>query len=87
MKAELMRFWFEFDVPDFNSLKRGCGVTAYSYDDAILLLQQSLFRNNPMPLVADVIENVDIRTLDQGHIIPNIGAPSLRGVWYPNLTS
>jgi hypothetical protein len=28
-------------------------------------------------------ENLDIRTLDQGHVIPNMKDPTLRGVWFP----
>jgi hypothetical protein len=33
--------------------------------------------------VADVIENVDIRTLDQNHVVPNIGPCNVHGLWYP----
>jgi hypothetical protein len=26
-----------------------------------------------------------VRDLDQGHVIPNMGPPNLRGVWFPML--
>jgi hypothetical protein len=32
-----------------------------------------------------IIVDVDVRDLDQGHVIPNMGPPNLRGVWYPML--
>jgi len=38
----------------------------------------------PLPFpVASSIEDVDIRTLDQGHVIPNMLPPSWRGIWFP----
>ena len=77
--VELTRFWFEFD----GSIISGYGVTAYSYDDAIRLLKEIIFRDRPMPDIKSVVENIDVSTLHEGKILPNIGAPSFRGVWYP----
>jgi hypothetical protein len=37
--------------------------------------------------VLEVVEDVDVRDLDQGHVVPNIGPVNFRGVWYPNLIS
>jgi hypothetical protein len=31
----------------------------------------------------DAIALLDARTLDRGHVIPNMLAPGRRGVWYP----
>jgi len=31
-----------------------------------------------MPHIVDVIENIDLATLDQGHVIPNMGPPNIR---------
>jgi len=36
----------------------------------------------PFP-IASSVEDVDVRTLDQGHVIPNMLPPDRRGVWYP----
>ena len=58
-------------------------MTAYNYDDALALLSQSIFKGKTMLPVKEVIEDVDISTLDQGHVIPNMEAPVWRGVWYP----
>ncbi len=47
------------------------------------LLEKHVFKG-PMPvLIASSIEDVDVRTLDQGHVIPNMLPPDRRGVWYP----
>jgi hypothetical protein len=75
----LHRYWFS------TTSGPGIGVTAYSVEDARRLLETALPH-----LIADidpntVIEDVDIRSLDQNHVIPNIGPPNVRGTWYPRL--
>jgi hypothetical protein len=91
--ANLTRFWITFSVdrdrsnpPSYLLLSRGCGVTAQNLDDAIGLLKEKLFGDDPMPGVKSVVEDVDISTLDPGHVLPNIGISVDRGVWYPNLS-
>ncbi len=83
----LIRFWFEFEGGDelfALGLKLGCGITAFSYEDAIYILKKEIFGNESLPIIRNCIENIDIRDLDQGHIVPNIFlTPSFRGVWYP----
>ncbi len=84
MRSLLRRYWFRFDgIGPYDPLQRGCGVTAYSYEDALAILGQTVFKEQGVLAVAEVIEDVDIRTLDQGHAIPNMEAPVWRGVWYP----
>jgi hypothetical protein len=74
----LRRFWF--NVP--NSL--GIGVTGYSLTEAKSLAQSTAdqlglkFSND-----ASVIEDIDVQTLDQNHVTPNMGSPSFHGVWFP----
>lgn len=80
MSASLHRFWFTFkNPPPFSVLNLGCGVTAYNHDDALALI------NVPATgLEIDrVIENVQVDSLDPGHVRPNIGDVSQRGVWFP----
>lgn len=80
----LKRYWLRFEgMEPYNQLCRGCGVTAYDYNDALSLLSESVFKEMAMPPVREAIEDVDISTLDQGHVIPNMEAPVWRGVWYP----
>lgn len=61
----------------------GCGVTAFDYSDAISLLNKTVFLNLKMPSIKKVVENVDIRNLDEGHVIPNMSSPDIRGIWFP----
>ena len=61
----------------------GCGVTAYSWEDALDLVQAA-YPAISSEEVVKVIENVDIQTLDQKHVVPNMGVPVERGIWYPH---
>ena len=85
----LRRFWFEFEIPDdeagqqYEEFRLGCGVTAYSYGDALRILSEGPFRTRPLPNVRKVLEDVDVSTLDPGHVLPNMGVPTWRGVWFP----
>ena len=72
----LRRFWFKV---------KGChgfGVTAYTLDNAKHLLDQALDDSKIDYQRVDIIEDIDVRDLGQGHVIPNMGAPNLRGVWF-----
>ena len=77
--ALLHRYWFP------TSLGRGIGVTAYSVEDAKLLLESALPHRIADIDLHTVTEDVDIRILDQNHVIPNMGLHNVRGVWYPRL--
>ena len=62
---------------------RGIGVTAYSLLDAKSLIEaEDELRNIE---ITATVEDIDIRDLDQGHVIPNMLPPNLRGIWFPNL--
>jgi hypothetical protein len=81
---ELTRYWVEFKqegAPTF--LRLGCGVTAYGKADALTLLQQAL--GGELPAIERIAEDIDVRTLDQSHVVPNMGVPNERGVWFPML--
>jgi hypothetical protein len=80
---ELTRYWFHFEGTSAPALQLGCGVTAHDYDDAIGLIRDRIFKNKPMPRVREVIEDIDLTTLDAKHILPNTGIPVARGVWFP----
>ena len=80
----LRRFWIRFSpASGFAAPRPGCGVTAYDYDDAMIILADSIFNGKTVPEIAEVIEDVDVSKLDQKHVIPNMEAPTWRGVWYP----
>jgi hypothetical protein len=75
----LTRFWFI--AADGDRLP-GIGVTAFSLDDAERLIDDEITLRGITLL--SVIKDVDIRSLDQDHIVPNIGPVNFRGIWYPN---
>jgi hypothetical protein len=81
MNPILTTYWIEFG----KVLGMQYGVTAYSFDDAIFLLQQKAFRTDKIPAVKNVIENIKVKDLDQNHVIPNMGLITERGIWFPNL--
>jgi hypothetical protein len=81
MTAVLHRFWIKTSDPADPS-RLGYGVTAYDEADALGILSFIAFRG-VMPPVAEVLVDVNVRDLDQGHVVPNMNPPNLRGIWYP----
>jgi hypothetical protein len=81
---KLIRYWFQFTSFDKPTpLNLGCGVTAESREEAIRLLEDKVFHGQSLPSVEEVIKNIDISTLDQTHVIPNMESPLIKGVWFP----
>lgn len=76
MSNLLTRYWFESEAG------YGVGVTAYSLDDAKGLIAQEPSIGNVN--LNSVVENIDVQTLDENHVIPNMGPVNFRGIWYPN---
>jgi hypothetical protein len=85
----LTTYWIELDPSlSANELpagtKLGCGVTAESRDDAIDLMWTRVFSNvDDKPKISRIVSPVDFDTIDQKHVLPNIGNFLLRGIWYP----
>ena len=83
----LHRYWFSFDgtgeVAVRGGLRVGCGVTAYGREDALQILRRQVFEGGPIPKVTHMIKDVDVRMLDQGHVLPNMEVVVVRGVWFP----
>jgi hypothetical protein len=88
LSDHLHRYWFRWDG-DPHDLPAGAtlgyGVSAVDRADAETLLSAALLSGGALPDGSEVIEDVDVRTLDQGHVLPNMGDPSVRGVWYPRV--
>lgn len=73
----MIRYWFEFNFNDYMGaippeLHLGCGVTAFSSEHALSLLKSKVFKDKVVPEITKCINNVDINTLDQGHVLPNM---------------
>lgn len=75
----LHRYWFRTK----NWI--GVGVTAYSLDEANRFFDEAARDLSRSYEVLEIIEDVDIRTLDQNHVVPNMRPPNFRGVWFPML--
>ena len=61
------------------------GVSAYSLEDAVLLLLDAGFQIDPSDRSVTVRENVRLTEFEERHIGPNMGPMQLRGVWYPRM--
>ena len=61
----------------------GYGVTAVDRHDAERLLRAVVFNDQALPDPVEVVQDIDVRDLDQGHVLPNMGDPTVRGVWFP----
>ena len=77
--GQLQRFWFR------TAEGLGIGVTARSRAEAEELARTAAERLNLNFEVLEVVADIDIRTLDQDHVVPNMGPPSVHGVWFPRL--
>jgi hypothetical protein len=82
----LKRFWFKFAKSERpTALNIGCGITAYDLPDAEGILREKVFPSYGEQAIQEVVENVDIATLEEKHVRPNMGNPAARGVWFPLL--
>lgn len=83
---KLRRFWFEFEKALGNTNFKSIGVTAWTFGDAFVIIKERFDAGEALPNALKIIEDVDITTLDQNHVIPNMGAPTVRGIWFPNIS-
>lgn len=77
----LHRYWIRFDTPGYLSL--GCGVTAPDHETALKLIREKMQRGEELPPIVEIIDDVDISTLDSNHVLPNMWTPSFFGIWFP----
>jgi hypothetical protein len=82
MDRNLHRYWIKLD-PSGLSSDLGYGVTAFTESDALDILRRVAFNSEVLPPVLEVIADVDVRTLDPGHVLPNLNPPNWRGIWFP----
>jgi|SRR6188768_759232 len=83
----MRRYWIEF-IPAADTrlpmfLARGVGVTAGSSEQALEIVQLKVLGAGTLPPIAKLVEDVDISTLDENHVRPNMGNPVVFGVWFP----
>lgn len=77
-------FWFKFEeLPQLGIANLGVGVSAYNHDDAIALFRERMFGPNGPPAIEQCVEDVSLDDLEKNHVLPNIGAVHVRGIWFP----
>jgi hypothetical protein len=77
------RYWITFPHSERPTpLNLGCGVTAESEQTAIEMVRARVFQGQAFE-IERVVEDVSVSDLDQGHVVPNMGNPMLRGIWFP----
>ena len=79
------KFWFRFDIPASElpiGVGLGCGVNARSLELALEMVRERVFAG-PLPALSVVIEDVEISSLDEEHVLPNLGDVFAEGVWFP----
>jgi len=66
-----------------GSRRHWYGVSAFSLDDAVALLEASGFLLDPNDPAVSIREHVVLDDYEQRHIGPSMGPMQFRGVWYP----
>jgi hypothetical protein len=61
------------------------GITAYDEADARRIFEDQVVTAYGSRTIIAMTTDVDVSTLDKGHVSPNMGDPSSRGVWFPLL--
>jgi len=61
------------------------GVTAGSLPEAQAIARGACAKLGWVFEPYEVVKDVDIRNLDQHHVIPNMGPPNFKSVWFPRL--
>ena len=76
----MQSYWLTFEsVPQPTALNIGAGVTARSDSDARRIANAAFAGGT----IATVVVVEDAASLDERHVIPNMGNILIRGVWFP----
>jgi hypothetical protein len=90
----LIRYWITFDdgpralLPgitlDGNGFKPdSCGVTAFDLEDALRIVAADLFGGGHLPAIKDIVEDVDVSSLEVVLRGRYYAPPVWRGMWFP----
>jgi hypothetical protein len=63
-------------------VRTGVGVTGDDIDECLDIVQKRIFGGS-LPTVLKVVEDIDVSTLDEQLVLPNIEPPIWRGIWFP----
>jgi hypothetical protein len=99
--VRLHRYWFRFADPSGEEERRieersydaarrlvrrfGCGVTAWTEEDALRFVRSEIFDDEPLPEIESVVEGIDLRTFELPRPFSpfDLPPPNLRGIWFP----
>lgn len=80
-------FWLTFLKKKEHKLpigtRLGCGVTAFDENDAKSLIFDKVLGANTNVEFDEILSDISVDDLDKNHVIPNMGNPALRGIWFP----
>lgn len=88
VRPYLRRYWFVFEEPSRPPRREavpwagGCGITAFSHEDALEILLSTFFHGIRPPTISMCVEDVDVSTL-RDFVLLTIEPPIRRGVWFP----
>ncbi|MEM9528115.1 MAG: hypothetical protein AAGA31_16000 [Bacteroidota bacterium] len=77
----MKKFFIEFD--DNDTLFRFVGVTGWTKEDALNLIQDNILKGGSTPNIKSMKEITSLNELDHHHVLPNIGEFVSRGIWFP----
>jgi hypothetical protein len=63
-------------------VKTGVGVTGTDIGECLDIVQKRIF-GGALPAVLKVVEDIDVSTLDEHVVLPNMEPPIWRGIWFP----
>lgn len=58
-------------------------MTARDKTDAEKIVIRRILKNYPNAKISRIEEDIDISSLDEGHVIPNMNPHIWRGIWFP----
>ena len=80
----MRRFWIAIEpLPYPSGLNLGCGVTAETEEEAAAILLERAAALNDAVSIRSITPDVDVSTLDKGHVVLNIGDIFSKGIWWP----
>ena len=78
--STLKPFWI---VPSNKYGPLGFGVTAFSLDDALQIIESAGYDLPEDMSALKIVEDIKVGDLDQPHVVKNMGPIVVRGMWYP----
>lgn len=78
------RYWVTFvPIGRASPLDLGCGVTAGSWREAREMIRTLVFPLFGEREIVGMLQDVDVGSLDAGHVLPNMGNAASTGIWFP----